>query len=186
MPATTPHERWPYPLLADPADPAGVQNLATAMDASLTRVHADRQAAMRRPAVSVSRIGGATTATVGTNAYLTFAVVDFDTATMANLTTNNDRITLPAYPCVVRVEATANRGFASGTLTSLEIGVERGLTTAMLVRRYQPGNTRLRIAGLIKCAASDRLRLRLAVTGTAGASAPFTGRLTAFVVCRAT
>ena len=95
MPATTPHERWPYPLLADPADPAGVQNLATAMDASLTRVHADRQAAMRRPAVSVSRIGGATTATVGTNAYLTFAVVDFDTATMANLTTNIDRITLP-------------------------------------------------------------------------------------------
>jgi hypothetical protein len=184
MPATTPHEHWPYPLLADPADPASVQALATAMDSSLTGQHRP-QAALHR-AVNVARTNGSVTATVGTNAYLTFTTIDFDTAGMVNLTTGNDRITLPAYPTVVRVEATASRNFVSGTITSLEIGVERALTTAMLVRRYQPGNTRLRVAGLIKCAASDRLRLRLAVTGTTGGSVPFTGRLTAFVVCRAT
>ena len=188
MPATTSHEHWSYPLLNDPAAPSAIQTLATAMDTSLTRVNTDRQAALRRPAVSVVHTSTATavTATVGTNACMTFATVDFDTAGTTNLATYADRITLPAYACVVRVEATLTHSVIStGTVTSVEIGVERALTTAVLVRRYQLSNSRMRVAGLVKCAASERLRLRLVVTGASGGSVSFTeGRLTAAVICR--
>jgi hypothetical protein len=174
MPGTTPHEHWPYPLLGEPADYRAIATLAQAMDTTLTRVDTDRQNVLRRPVISVTRTAGTVAATVGTPVFMTFDTEEVDTAGTTNLTTNPDRITLPAFGCVVRVEASVNRGGVGAGVTSIQVGVERGLNTMVLVRKVAPGLSALRIAGLVLCtAASERLRLRLAITGTAGANATF-------------
>lgn len=186
MPGTTAHERWPYPLLNEAADHRTVAALAQAIDTTLTRVDTDRQNVLRRPAVSVVRNAGTVTVTVGTPVFMTFDTEDLDTANTTNLAANPDRITLPNFGCVVRVDATVHRNSSSSGATSIEVGIERGLNTMVLLRRMPATVFTIRIAGLVLCtAASERLRMRLAVTGSAGATATFeTPRLSAHVASR--
>lgn len=186
MPGSTPHEHWPYPLLGEPADHRTVATLAQAVDTSLTRVDTDRQSTQRRPVISVVRTSGTVVATVGTPVFMTFDTEEVDTAGTTNLAANNDRITLPPFGCVVRVDATVARSGAGSGITSLELSVERGLTTIVLTRKVIPSVFSIRLAGLVLCTAvSERLRLRLAVTGTAGATASFGAtRLAAHVATR--
>lgn len=181
---TTPGQSWPYPQLTDPATSADIQTLAEAMDTSLTRVHTRIQGVFHRPTISLIRSTGSITATAGTPTTVTFDTVEVDTAGTTNLPTVNDRIIVPAYPCVVRVDASITRGLASG-LNAYEIGIERGLSSLVLLRKLPSGVSRTRIAGLVNCTASDPLRLRITALGNTGGSLTIgaTTRLTATVIC---
>src|SRR5574339_657235 len=95
MPGLTPNQSFPYPLYTDPAGsgPAQIQALADAVDdAIVAQQTAIANAVNRKRALISSTVVQAIPNGVDTNG--TFATVDFDNDTMANMGVDNTALTV--------------------------------------------------------------------------------------------
>lgn len=92
MPASTPRG-YTFPLYSDPANfPSQIQTFAQDVDLDVQSLVNDTTTGLNRPSARVSATANQLIA-VSTFTFATFAVEEYDNASMVNLGVNNDRIT---------------------------------------------------------------------------------------------
>lgn len=122
MPGTTPNRGYPYPLPADPFDPAGdIQRLAEAIDLDVLAL--DNTIVQRPIAVVSSRVSQTFPADVITECEFDF--LDIDTAGITNLSVQPTRLT-PTSAGLWLAWATFADPVAQATLHDLNLRVNGG------------------------------------------------------------
>jgi len=100
-----------YPLQGETVDATSWQNLAEDIDTLMTQLDGLRDANLRPITASVTGSGGSAVTATGVDGVLTYNLESWDTANLANLGVNNDRLTLSTGIWFAR----ANTSFLSGT-----------------------------------------------------------------------
>lgn len=167
MPGSTPNEHLPYPYVTETVTAASQQNLATAIEASLTAVNALRLDALKPPTCIAFRFAGvAITVNTDTVAALTGSNFN-DPATMHSNVTNNDQVVLPTGG-VYLIHAEANV-VSTTTLTAAKVGVTQNGTQVIAAQSSPKGSSLgwdLEADGLIVGQAGDVIRLIARWSGT--------------------
>ena len=113
-----------YPLMGETVDATSWQNLANDIDALMTTVQNLRTKAFHTPTASIGNTGSGSlniNTASGALADMQFNAVNWDTATLANLGVNNDRVTVPPGIWYVRFTAGLLQGFTTATFISVYV-----------------------------------------------------------------
>lgn len=176
MPANTPRG-YTYPLYGDAASfPAQVQDFAQDVDVDVQLLVSATTAALARPSARISASANQAI-TASTATFCTFAVEEYDNATMGNLGVNNDRLTFSSagiYLLSGDVTWASNGNVAAGG-RKVALWTSTGNQIAFDTRRGASNQiTESNITFLYQATLASFLRLE--VTHTSGAAVNITLR----------
>jgi hypothetical protein len=170
MPGSTVNEHLPYPYVTETVTAASQQNLATAIETSLTAVNALRLDALKPPTAMAFRFGS-TAITVNTDTAILLSSNTFnDPTTMHSTSVNTDQVVIPTAG-VYLIHGEVNLA-STLTLTAAKTAITQN-GTQVFAQQSSPkaGGTGwiLDCDAAIVCQAGDIIRLsaRWSGTGTA-------------------
>lgn len=139
MPGTTANFGWRYPLPGELATADATARLAYDMDATYTSIDTLRTQALHRSTASISSTS-TQSVTKSTLTKLTFTTTNWDTDTMSNLGTNNDRLTVKTAGLYYVTAVARYSGFSGGIPPSsgsfCSVAISRNGTTTPVNADY--------------------------------------------------
>lgn len=183
---STPNFAIPYPCAGETVDcddfalfTEGIQDALTSLDALNTEV-------LNRPAAHIQAFANGQTFTVNVATNVIFDTVFFDNDGMANLTVNNDRLTVQ-NPGMYLVSGNLRTGASFTTITSQSNALSLNGTILYRKKESSDNNNLMYIPsaiGLMNCVAGDVIRLVYLWTGTGGPDGSAIGHLMAHRISR--
>lgn len=178
---STPNWAIPYPCSGDNIDCTIFEDFTVAIQTAITTLDTLTTTALRRPTAKITGSGQAIAAGATTNA--TFSSEEFDTAAMANLGVNNDRLTVTSDGMYM-ITAWSDLGSPFTTMTSNSVAIS--VNGTIIYRKKNSSDTNLdmnvTVTGLYNCVVGDIIRMPILWTGTGGPLSTFSSTLSALRV----
>lgn len=181
MPGATTNFAIPYPCAGETIDCTIFEAFTQAIQDALTGLDSQSVDVLNRPAASVTGGGQNIAVNVSTNA--TYTSESYDNDNMADLTVNNDRLTI-VTPGMYMITGYSSLGSGFTTITSNAVAIT--VNGTVLYRKKNSSDTNLAmnvtVTGLVNCLAGDIIRTSILWTGTGGPVSTFTSTLSARLV----